>query len=198
MGNLITVLAVANPLFTGLLTLLFFLESQKSKKRFEDLSFNLENQNGSLVRATKDDFTSVSKFLETLSLDVNQTTKSMLDAAKMIERSSVSANESYKDIIKSNAKIHDEFSKSMKLLNEKLESSNSLSIKSNEKINDEFSKSMKLLNEKLESSNSLSIKSNENLHQDLFNSLSELKNQIESNNQTIKNLSDSLDSITNL
>ena len=169
MGNLITVLAVANPLFTGLLTLLFFLESQKSKKRFEDLSFNLENQNGSLVRATKDDFTSVSKFLETLSLDVNQTTKSMLDAAKMIERSSVSANESYKDIIKSNAKIHDE-----------------------------FSKSMKLLNEKLESSNSLSIKSNENLHQDLLNSLSELKNQIESNNQTIKNLSDSLDSITNL
>ena len=44
MGNLLSLLTIANPIITGSLTILFFLETQRSKKRAEDLNYLLKEK----------------------------------------------------------------------------------------------------------------------------------------------------------
>ena len=99
MGNLLSFLTIANPIFTGTLTLLFFLETQKSKKRAEDLIYLLKDNSNALVRSTKDDFLKVSESLDSLANDTRDTTDSILDTTKLIKDNSQITKESFEGVI---------------------------------------------------------------------------------------------------
>ena len=116
MGNLLSLLSIANPIFTGTLTILFFLETQKSKKRAEDLSYLLQDNSNALVRSTKDDFLKVSESLESLSIDTRDTTESILETTKLIKDNSQITKESFDGVIESNKNLQIDFIESNKNL----------------------------------------------------------------------------------
>ena len=147
MGNLLSFLTIANPVFTGTLTLLFFLETQKSKKRAEDLTFLLKDNSNALVRSTKDDFLKVSESLDSLANDTRDTTDSILDTTKLIQYNSQITKESFERVIKSNKDLQEGVIKSNKELQEDL-------INSLKKLNMEIESTNKAINELNDSLNS--------------------------------------------
>ena len=140
MGNLLSFLTIANPIFTGTLTLLFFLETQKSKKRAEDLIYLLKDNSNALVRSTKDDFLKVSESLDSLANDTRDTTDSILDTTKLIKDNSQITKESFEGVIKSNKDLQEDLIDSLKTLNTQIESTN----KAINQLNDSLNSTMTL------------------------------------------------------
>ena len=140
MGNLLSFLTIANPIFTGTLTLLFFLETQKSKKRAEDLIYLLKDNSNALVRSTKDDFLKVSESLDSLANDTRDTTDSILDTTKLIKDNSQITKESFEGVIKSNKDLQEDLIKSLEALNTQIESTN----KAINQLNDSLNSTMTL------------------------------------------------------
>ena len=140
MGNLLSFLTIANPIFTGTLTLLFFLETQKSKKRAEDLIYLLKDNSNALVRSTKDDFLKVSESLDSLANDTRDTTDSILDTTKLIKDNSQITKESFEGEIKSNKDLQEDLIKSLEALNTQIESTN----KAINQLNDSLNSTMTL------------------------------------------------------
>jgi len=140
MGNLLSFLTIANPIFTGTLTLLFFLETQKSKKRAEDLIYLLKDNNNALVRSTKDDFLKVSESLDSLANDTRDTTDSILDTTKLIKDNSQITKESFEGVIKSNKDLQEDLINSLEALNTQIESTN----KAINQLNDSLNSTMTL------------------------------------------------------
>ena len=140
MGNLLSFLSIANPIFTGTLTILFFLETQKSKKRAEDLSYLLQDNSNALVRSTKDDFLKVSESLESLSIDTRDTTDSILETTKLIQDNSQITKESFNGVIESNKDLQIDLINSLKILNTQIESTN----KAINQLNDSLNSTMTL------------------------------------------------------
>ena len=140
MGNLLSFLTIANPIFTGTLTLLFFLETQKSKKRAEDLIYLLKDNSNALVRSTKDDFLKVSESLDSLAHDTRDTTDSILDTTKLIKDNSQITKESFEGVIKSNKDLQEDLIKSLEALNTQIESTN----KAINQLNDSLNSTMTL------------------------------------------------------
>ena len=140
MGNLLSFLSIANPIFTGTLTILFFLETQKSKQRAEDLSYLLKDNSNALVRSTKDDFLKVSESLESLSIDTRDTTESILETTKLIKDNSQITKESFEGVIQSNKDLQVELITSLKNLNTQIESTN----KAINQLNDSLNSTMTL------------------------------------------------------
>ena len=135
MGNLLSFLTIANPIFTGTLTLLFFLETQKSKKRAEDLIYLLKDNSNALVRSTKDDFLKVSESLDSLANDTRDTTDSILDTTKLIKDNSQITKESFEGVIKSNKDLQEDLINSLEALNTKIESTNKAINQLNDSLN---------------------------------------------------------------
>ena len=140
MGNLLSFLTIANPIFTGTLTLLFFLETQKSKKRAEDLIYLLKDNSNALVRSTKDDFLKVSESLDSLANDTRDTTDSILDTTKHIKDNSQITKESFEGVIKSNKDLQEDLINSLEALNTQIESTN----KAINQLNDSLNSTMTL------------------------------------------------------
>ncbi len=140
MGNLLSFLTIANPIFTGTLTLLFFLETQKSKKRAEDLIYLLKDNSNALVRSTKDDFLKVSESLDSLANDTRDTTDSILDTTKLIKDNSQITKESFEGVIKSNKALQEDLINSLEALNTQIESTN----KAINQLNDSLNSTMTL------------------------------------------------------
>ena len=140
MANLLSFLTIANPIFTGTLTLLFFLETQKSKKRAEDLIYLLKDNSNALVRSTKDDFLKVSESLDSLANDTRDTTDSILDTTKLIKDNSQITKESFEGVIKSNKDLQEDLINSLEALNTQIESTN----KAINQLNDSLNSTMTL------------------------------------------------------
>ena len=140
MGNLLSLLTIANPIITGSLTILFFLETQRSKKRAEDLNYLLKENRNALVRSTKDDFLKVSESLESLAIDTRDTTDSILETTKLIKDNSQITKESFEGVIQSNKDLQVELITSLKNLNTQIESTN----KAINQLNDSLNSTMTL------------------------------------------------------
>jgi len=140
MGSFVSFLTIANPIFTGALTILFFLETQKSQKRAEDLNYLLKENSDALVRSTKDDFLKVSESLESLSTDTRQTTGTILETTKFIKDNSQITKESFDGVIQSNKDLQVELITSLKKLNTQIESTN----KAINQLNDSLNSTMTL------------------------------------------------------
>ena len=86
MNIALIIASIANPVITGLLTILFFLESKKSKKQIESIQSALDNVQKEVVSTVissgdkiknsidkqKDDFTKLADRLELLSRDTEE------------------------------------------------------------------------------------------------------------------------------
>ena len=107
MNGLLAGVAIANPVITGLLTLLVFLEGKKSNKRFEQIESALRDGNRSLIEAVdnnrnairdsvdkqKDDFAKIADRLESLSKDTEESAKNFVEISDALTKSSAVSKE---------------------------------------------------------------------------------------------------------
>jgi len=107
MNGLLAGVAIANPVITGLLTLLVFLEGKKSNKRFEQIESALKDGNRSLIEAVdnsrneirdsvdkqKGDFAKIADRLESLSKDTEEPAKDFLEISNALTKSSAVSKE---------------------------------------------------------------------------------------------------------
>ena len=107
MNGLLAGVAIANPVITGLLTLLVFLEGKKSNKRFEQIESALKDGNRSLIEAVdnsrneirdsvdkqKGDFAKIADRLESLSKDTEESAKNFVEISDALTKSSAVSKE---------------------------------------------------------------------------------------------------------
>ena len=107
MNGLLAGVAIANPVITGLLTLLVFLEGKKSNKRFEQIESALRDGNRSLIEAVdnnrnairdsvdkqKGDFAKIADRLESLSKDTEESAKNFVEISDALTKSSAVSKE---------------------------------------------------------------------------------------------------------
>ncbi len=107
MNGLLAGVAIANPVITGLLTLLVFLEGKKSNKRFEQIESALKDGNRSLIEAVdnsrneirdsvdkqKGDFAKIADRLESLSKDTEESAKNFVEISNALTKSSAVSKE---------------------------------------------------------------------------------------------------------
>jgi hypothetical protein len=95
MNALLAAMAVANPVFTALLTIIVFLEKDKLRKRSEDLEAAMKQGNLALIEtisAQKEDFINIADRLEALSKDSEKSAATFIGlSTALTESSSVSA-----------------------------------------------------------------------------------------------------------
>ena len=107
MNIALIIASIANPVITGLLTILFFLESKKSKKQIESIQNSLNNVQKEVVSTVissgdqiknsidkqKDDFTKLADRLELLSRDTEESAKNFVEISDALTKSSAVSKE---------------------------------------------------------------------------------------------------------
>ena len=205
MNGLLAGVAIANPVLTGLLTLLVFLEGKKSNKRFEQIESALRDGNRSLIEAVdnnrnairdsvdkqKGDFAKIADRLESLSKDTEESAKNFVEISDALTKSSAVSKEALGKVTTGLENHATSVSSLVTELTKKVSTTSQDSIKSlSVKTTDALSKISEEVS-KIESSQN-------NLNTNLNKTITELTEKTGKTNEAINALKETLNSTVSL
>ena len=205
MNIYLLIASIANPVITGLLTILFFLESKKSKKQLEDITDALNNVQKEVVSSVitssnqitnsvdkqKDDFTKLADRLEALSRDTEESAKNFVQISDALTKSSAVSKEALGNVTSGLANHAELVTGLVTELTDKVSNTSSDSI---QKLSGNMSNALNSINEsivKIESSQ-------QQLNSDLSKSINELTSKTEKTTDSINSLKETLNSTVSI
>tara|TARA_B100000927_G_scaffold261341_1_gene231487 strand:+ start:333 stop:1037 length:705 start_codon:yes stop_codon:yes gene_type:complete len=208
MNIALIIASIANPVITGLLTILFFLESKKSKKQIESIQNSLNNVQKEVVSTVissgdqiknsidkqKDDFTKLADRLELLSRDTEESAKNFVEISDALTKSSAVSKEALGNVTSGLENHANLVSGLVTDLTQKVSQTSADSIKD---LTTQIVSSLKSVNdsvEKIEISNTDSIK---DLSTQIVSSLKSVNDSVEKIETSQEKLNSSLSSAIN-
>ena len=204
--NLALIIAsIANPVITGLLTILFFLESRKSKKQIESIQDSLNNVQKEVVITVisssdqiknsidkqKDDFTKLADRLELLSRDTEESAKNFVEISDALTKSSAVSKEALGNVT---AGLENHANLVSGLVTELTQTVSKTSADSIKELTDQMVSSLKSINDSVGNIES----SQEKLNSSLSTAISDLSSKTEKTTDSINSLKETLNSTVSL
>ena len=205
MNIALIIASIANPVITGLLTILFFLESKKSKKQIESIQSALNNVQKEVVSTVissgdqiknsidkqKDDFTKLADRLELLSRDTEESAKNFVEISDALTKSSAVSKEALGKVTTGLENHANLVSGLVTELTQKVSTTSSDSIKD---LSTQIGNALKSVNESVEKIES----SQEKLNSSLSNAINDLSSKTEKTTDSINSLKETLNSTVSL
>ena len=197
--------SIANPVITGLLTILFFLESKKSKKQIESIQNSLNNVQKEVVSTVissgdqiknsidkqKDDFTKLADRLELLSRDTEESAKNFVEISDALTKSSAVSKEALGNVT---AGLENHANLVSGLVTELTQTVSKTSADSIKELTDQIVSSLKSVNDSVGNIES----SQEKLNSSLSTAISDLSSKTEKTTDSINSLKETLNSTVSL
>ena len=205
MNIALLIASIANPVITGLLTILFFLESKKSKKQIESIQSALDNVQKEVVSTVissgdqiknsidkqKDDFTKLADRLELLSRDTEESAKNFVEISDALTKSSAVSKEALGNVTTGLENHANLVSGLVTELTQKVSTTSADSIKD---LSNQIGSALKSVNESVEKIES----SQEKLNSSLSNAINDLSAKTEKTTDSINSLKETLNSTVSL
>ena len=205
MNIALIIASIANPVITGLLTILFFLESKKSKKQIESIQSALDNVQKEVVSTVissgdqiknsidkqKDDFTKLADRLELLSRDTEESAKNFVEISDALTKSSAVSKEALGNVTTGLENHANLVSGLVTELTQKVSTTSADSIKD---LSNQIGNALKSVNESVEKIES----SQEKLNSSLSNAINDLSAKTEKTTDSINSLKETLNSTVSL
>lgn len=205
MNIALIIASIANPLITSLLTILFFLESKKSKKQIESIQSALDNVQKEVVSTVissgdqiknsidkqKDDFTKLADRLELLSRDTEESAKNFVEISDALTKSSAVSKEALGNVTTGLENHANLVSGLVTELTQKVSTTSADSIKD---LSNQIGSALKSVNESVEKIES----SQEKLNSSLSNAINDLSAKTEKTTDSINSLKETLNSTVSL
>ena len=205
MNIALIIASIANPVITGLLTILFFLESKKSKKQIESIQSALNNVQKEVVSTVissgdqiknsidkqKDDFTKLADRLELLSRDTEESAKNFVEISDALTKSSAVSKEALGNVTTGLENHANLVSGLVTELTQKVSTTSADSIKD---LSNQIGSALKSVNESVEKIES----SQEKLNSSLSNAINDLSAKTEKTTDSINSLKETLNSTVSL
>ena len=205
MNIALIIASIANPVITGLLTILFFLESKKSKKQIESIQSALNNVQKEVVSTVissgdqiknsidkqKDDFTKLADRLELLSRDTEESAKNFVEISDALTKSSAVSKEALGKVTTGLENHANLVSGLVTELTQKVSTTSADSIKD---LSTQIGNALKSVNESVEKIES----SQEKLNLSLSNAINDLSSKTEKTTDSINSLKETLNSTVSL
>ena len=205
MNIALIIASIANPVITGLLTILFFLESKKSKKQIESIQNSLNNVQKEVVSTVissgdqiknsidkqKDDFTKLADRLELLSRDTEESAKNFVEISDALTKSSAVSKEALGNVTSGLENHANLVSGLVTELTQKVSQTSADSIKD---ISTQIVSSLKSVNDSVEKIET----SQEKLNASLSSAINDLSAKTEKTTDSIKSLKETLNSTVSL
>tara|TARA_B100001989_G_C24526655_1_gene459050 strand:+ start:155 stop:772 length:618 start_codon:yes stop_codon:yes gene_type:complete len=205
MNIALIIASIANPVITGLLTILFFLESKKSKKQIESIQSALNNVQKEVVSTVissgdqiknsidkqKDDFTKLADRLELLSRDTEESAKNFVEISDALTKSSAVSKEALGKVTTGLENHANLVSGLVTELTQKVSTTSADSIKD---LSTQIGNALKSVNESVEKIES----SQEKLNSSLSNAINDLSSKTEKTTDSINSLKETLNSTVSL
>ncbi len=205
MNIALIIASIANPLITSLLTILFFLESKKSKKQIESIQSALNNVQKEVVSTVissgdqiknsidkqKDDFTKLADRLELLSRDTEESAKNFVEISDALTKSSAVSKEALGKVTTGLENHANLVSGLVTELTQKVSTTSADSIK---ELSTQIGNALKSVNESVEKIES----SQEKLNSSLSNAINDLSSKTEKTTDSINSLKETLNSTVSL
>ena len=205
MNIALIIASIANPVITGLLTILFFLESKKSKKQIESIQSALDNVQKEVVSTVissgdqiknsidkqKDDFTKLADRLELLSRDTEESAKNFVEISDALTKSSAVSKEALGKVTTGLENHANLVSGLVTELTQKVSTTSADSIKD---LSTQIGNALKSVNESVEKIES----SQEKLNSSLSNAINDLSSKTEKTTDSINSLKETLNSTVSL
>ena len=192
MNIALIIASIANPLITGLLIILFFLENKKSKKQIESIQNSLNNVQKEVVSTVisssdqiknsidkqKDDFTKLADRLELLSRDTEESAKNFVEISDALTKSSAVSKEALGNVTSGLENHANLVSGLVTELTQKVSTTSADSIKD---LSTQIGNALKSVNESVEKIES----SQEKLNSSLSNAINDLSSKTEKTTDSI-------------
>ncbi len=205
MNIALIIASIANPVITGLLTILFFLESRKSKKQIESIQDSLNNVQKEVVSTVisssdqiknsidkqKDDFTKLADRLELLSRDTEESAKNFVEISDALTKSSAVSKEALGNVT---AGLENHANLVSGLVTELTQTVSKTSADSIKELTDQIVSSLKSVNDSVGNIES----SQEKLNSSLSTAISDLSSKTEKTTDSINSLKETLNSTVSL
>ena len=205
MNIALIIASIANPVITGLLTILFFLESKKSKKQIEYIQNSLNNVQKEVVSTVissgdqiknsidkqKDDFTKLADRLELLSRDTEESAKNFVEISDALTKSSAVSKEALGNVTSGLENHANLVSGLVTDLTQKVSQTSADSIKD---LSTQIVSSLKSVNDSVEKIET----SQEKLNSSLSSAINDLSAKTEKTTDSIKSLKETLNSTVSL
>lgn len=205
MNIALIIASIANPVITGLLTILFFLESKKSKKQIESIQNSLNNVQKEVVSTVissgdqiknsidkqKDDFTKLADRLELLSRDTEESAKNFVEISDALTKSSAVSKEALGNVTSGLENHANLVSGLVTDLTQKVSQTSADSIKD---LTTQIVSSLKSVNDSVEKIET----SQEKLNSSLSSAINDLSAKTEKTTDSIKSLKETLNSTVSL
>ena len=205
MNIALIIASIANPVITGLLTILFFLESKKSKKQIEYIQNSLNNVQKEVVSTVisssdqiknsidkqKDDFTKLADRLELLSRDTEESAKNFVEISDALTKSSAVSKEALGNVTSGLENHANLVSGLVTELTQKVSQTSADSIKD---LSTQIVSSLKSVNDSVEKIET----SQEKLNSSLSSAINDLSAKTEKTTDSIKSLKETLNSTVSL
>jgi len=205
MNIALIIASIANPVITGLLTILFFIESKKSKKQIESIQNSLNNVQKEVVSTVisssdqiknsidkqKDDFTKLADRLELLSRDTEESAKNFVEISDALTKSSAVSKEALGNVTSGLENHANLVSGLVTELTQKVSQTSADSIKD---LSTQIVSSLKSVNDSVEKIET----SQEKLNSSLSSAISDLSAKTEKTTDSIKSLKETLNSTVSL
>ena len=205
MNIALIIASIANPVITGLLTILFFLESKKSKKQIESIQNSLNNVQKEVVSTVisssdqiknsidkqKDDFTKLADRLELLSRDTEESAKNFVEISDALTKSSAVSKEALGNVTSGLENHANLVSGLVTELTQKVSHTSADSIKD---LSTQIVSSLKSVNDSVEKIET----SQEKLNSSLSSAINDLSAKTEKTTDSIKSLKETLNSTVSL
>ena len=205
MNIALIIASIANPVITGLLTILFFLESKKSKKQIESIQNSLNNVQKEVISTVisssdqiknsidkqKDDFTKLADRLELLSRDTEESAKNFVEISDALTKSSAVSKEALGNVTSGLENHANLVSGLVTELTQKVSHTSADSIKD---LSTQIVSSLKSVNDSVEKIET----SQEKLNSSLSSAINDLSAKTEKTTDSIKSLKETLNSTVSL
>ena len=205
MNIALIIASIANPVITGLLTILFFLESKKSKKQIESIQNSLNNVQKEVVSTVisssdqiknsidkqKDDFTKLADRLELLSRDTEESAKNFVEISDALTKSSAVSKEALGNVTSGLENHANLVSGLVTDLTQKVSQTSADSIKD---LTTQIVSSLNSVNDSVEKIET----SQEKLNSSLSSAINDLSAKTEKTTDSIKSLKETLNSTVSL
>ena len=205
MNIALIIASIANPVITGLLTILFFLESKKSKKQIESIQNSLNNVQKEVVSTVissgdqiknsidkqKDDFTKLADRLELLSRDTEESAKNFVEISDALTKSSAVSKEALGNVTSGLENHANLVSGLVTDLTQKVSQTSADSIKD---LSTQIVSSLKSVNDSVEKIETSQAK----LNSSLSSAINDLSAKTEKTTDSIKSLKETLNSTVSL
>ena len=205
MNIALIIASIANPVITSLLTILFFLESKKSKKQIESIQSALDNVQKEVVSTVissgdqiknsidkqKDDFTKLADRLELLSRDTEESAKNFVEISDALTKSSAVSKEALGNVTTGLENHANLVSGLVTELTQKVSTTSADSIKD---LSNQIGSALKNVNESVQKIES----SQEKLNSSLSNAINDLSAKTEKTTDSINSLKETLNSTVSL